>query len=422
MTLTDIKVRNAKPGPKTRKLFDEKGLYLEISPSGGKWWRWKYRFDGIDENGAQKRREKRLALGPYPDVTLKSARDGRDEAIKLLRNGVDPGENRKAEKLAQAERGANTFEIVAREWFAKQKSAWAESHHSRVIHGLERDVFPWLGPRPIAEVKAPELLTLMRRIEARGAVETAHRILRICGAIFRYGLATGRCERDPSGDLRGALAPVKGGHFAATIERERLAGILRALDDYQGDLVTRCALRLMPLVFVRPGELRQAEWKDIDLDAAEWRYLVTKTQTPHIVPLARQAVAILRELFPLTGRGRFLFPNARTSGRPMSDNAILGAMRRMSIGKDEMTGHGFRAVARTMLDEVLHFPVDVIEHQLAHSVQDPLGRAYNRTTKLEERRQMMQRWADYLDRLKTGAEIIPIAFAQRLESDALVSY
>ena len=397
--LTDVTIRNAKPGEKTVKLFDERGLYLEISSTGGKWWRFKYRFDG---------KEKRLSLGVYPDVSLKDARDRRDTARKLLADGIDPSENRKAQKSARADRVANSFEVVAREWFAKYSATWAANHGDRIIRRFERDIFPWIGGRPIAEITAPELLTAIRRIESRGALETAHRALGNCGQVFRYAVATGRAERDPSGDLRGALPPVKGEHFAATTEPKRVAAILRAMDGYQGTLTVRCALRLAPLVFVRPGELRKAEWADIDLDAAEWRYTVTKTNTPHIVPLSKQAVAILRELQPLTGRGCFVFPGARSSGRPMSDNAILAALRRMGIDKEEMSGHGFRAVARTILDEVLGVRPDYIEHQLAHAVRDPNGRAYNRTAHLPERRKMMQQWADYLDKLKVGAEVIPL--------------
>lgn len=399
MALTDTAIRNAKPGDKTIKLFDERGLYLEVSPAGGKWWRLKYRFDG---------KEKRLSLGVYPDVSLKDARERRDAARKLLADGTDPSENRKAQKSARADRAANSFEVVAREWYAKYSATWAKDHGNRILRRFERDIFPWIGGRPIAEITAPELLAVVRRIEDRGALETAHRALGNCGQVFRYAVATGRAERDPSGDLRGALPPVKGEHFAATTDPKRVGEILRALDGYQGTLTVRCALRLAPLVFVRPGELRKAEWTDIDLDAAEWRYTVTKTNTPHIVPLSRQAVAILRELQPLTGRGQFVFPGARSNGRPMSDNAILAAMRRMGIGKEEMSGHGFRAVARTILDEVLGVRPDYIEHQLAHAVRDPNGRAYNRTAHLPERRKMMQQWADYLDKLKAGAEIIQI--------------
>jgi integrase len=399
MSLTNTAIRNANPRTKPVKLFDERGLYLEVSPAGGKWWRLKYRFGG---------KEKRLSLGVYPDVGLKEARDRRDACRKLLADGIDPSENRKATKSAQADRASNSFEVVAREWFAKYGATWAANHGDRILRRFERDIFPWIGGRPISDVTAPDLLAVLRRIEGRGALDTAHRALGSCGQIFRYAVATGRCERDPSGDLRGALSPVKGKHFAATTEPKQLAGILRAMDGYEGMFTVQCALRLAPLVFVRPGELRMAEWKDIDLDVAEWRYIVTKTNTPHVVPLSRQAVEILRELQPLTGSGRFVFPGARTNRRPMSDNAILAAMRRMGIGKEEMTGHGFRAVARTILDEVLTVRPDLIEHQLAHAVRDPNGRAYNRTAHLPERRKMMQQWADYLDKLKGGAEVIPI--------------
>jgi integrase len=399
MPLTDTAIRNAKPGEKPVRLFDGSGLYLEVSPTGGKWWRLKYRFDG---------KEKRLSLGVYPDVSLKDARDRRDASRKLLADGIDPSQNRKAMKSARADRSANSFEVVAREWFAKYSATWAANHGNRIIRRFERDIFPWIGGRPIADVNATELLAVVRRIENRGALETAHRALGNCGQVFRYAVATGRAMRDSSGDLRGALTPVKGEHFAATTEPKRVAELLRAMDGYEGTLTVRCALRLAPLVFVRPGELRKAEWADIDLDAAEWRYTVTKTQTPHIVPLSRQAVQILRELHPLTGGGKFVFPSARSNGRPMSDNAILAAMRRMGIGKDEMSGHGFRAVARTILDEVLGVRPDYIEHQLAHAVRDPNGRAYNRTAHLPERRRMMQQWADYLDNLKGGTEVIPL--------------
>ena len=399
MSLTDTLIRNAKPGTKPIKLFDERGLFLLVTPTGGKWWRFRYMFDG---------KEKLLSLGVYPDVSLKDARERRDEARKLVANGVNPSENRKIQKSARADLIANSFEVVAREWFAKYSATWAKNHGDRIIRRFERDIFPWIGARPIAEINAPELLATVRRIENRGALETAHRALGNCGQVFRYAVATGRAERDPSGDLRGALPPVRGTHFAATTEPKRFAEILRALDGYEGTLTVRCALRLAPLVFVRPGELRNAQWADIDFEAAEWRYLVTKTNTPHIVPLATQAIEILRELQPLTGNSRFVFPSARSFIRPMSDNAILAAMRRLGIDKDEMSGHGFRAVARTILDEVLGVRPDFIEHQLAHAVRDPNGRAYNRTAHLLERRKMMQQWADYLDKLKAGAEIIPI--------------
>ncbi|TQE99653.1 MAG: DUF4102 domain-containing protein [Spiribacter salinus] len=401
MPLTDTAIRNAKPAKKARKLFDGGGLYLEVAPSGGKWWRLKYRYGG---------KEKRLSLGVYPDVSLKDARERRDEARKLLANDIDPSENRKATRAAKVERAANSFEAIAREWYAKHSPNWSANHANRIIRRLERDIFPWLGGKPIADITAPQLLEVIRRIEQRGALETAHRALGNCGQVFRYAVATGRAERDPSGDLRGALPPVIGTHFASVTEPEKVAEVLRALDSYEGTLPVRCALRLAPLVFVRPGELRHAEWADIDLDSAEWRYTVKKTNTPHIVPLSRQAVAILRELQPLTGNGQYVFPSARNpkGDKPMSDNAILAAMRRMGISKEEMSGHGFRAMARTILDEVLSFRPDFIEHQLAHAVRDPNGRAYNRTAHLPERSQMMQAWADYLDKLKFGAEVIPM--------------
>lgn len=399
MSLTDTAIRNAKIAEKPLRLFDGGGLYLELSPTGGKWWRLKYRYAG---------KEKRLSLGVYPEVSLRAARTRRDDARKLLAEGVDPSENRKARKSASVERAANSLEVVAREWFARNSGAWVENHGNRIIRRFERDIFPWIGGRPIAEITAPELLAVIRRIESRGALETAHRALANCGQVFRYAIATGRTERDLSTDLRGALTPVKGEHFAAITDPKRVAELLRAIDGYQGTPTVHCALRLAPLVFVRPGELRKAEWANIDLNAAEWRYSVTKTATEHIVPLASQAVAILRELHNLTGGGRFAFPGARSTKRPMSDNAILAAMRRMGIGKEEMSGHGFRAMARTILDEVLGVRPDFIEHQLAHAVRDPNGRAYNRTAHLPERKRMMQQWADYLDKLKAGAEVIPL--------------
>ena len=395
MALSDTTIRNAKPGVKAIKLFDGGGLYLEVSPAGGKWWRLKYRFGG---------KEKRLSLGVYPDVSLKNARERRDASRKLLASDVDPSQNRKALKSARADLAANSFEVVAREWFAMYSTNWAASHSARIIGRFERDIFPWIGMRPVTELAASELLAVARRIEKRGALETAHRALGNCAQVFRYAVATGRALRDPCGDLRGALPPAKEEHFAATTEPKRVAEILRAMDSYQGTLTVCSALNLAPMVFVRPGELRKAEWADIDMAAQEWRFTVTKTKTPHIVPLARQAVAILRELHALTGSGRYVFPGARSSARPMSDNAILAAMRRMGIEKSEMTGHGFRAVARTILDEVLGVRPELIEHQLAHAVRDPNGRAYNRTSHLPERRKMMQQWADYLDHLKSGQD------------------
>jgi len=391
MSLTDTKIRNAKPQKKVVRLFDGNGLYLELSPKGGKWWRLKYLFNG---------KEKRLSLGVYPEVSLKDARERCHEARKLLINGVDPSENRKAMKASRMRLLANNFEAIAREWFAKYSKTWSPSHSDRTIRRLERDVFSWIGARPIANISAPELLTVIRRIENRGALETAHRALGNCGQVFRYAIATGRAEHDLSTDLRGAIPPAKGKHFAAVTEPKKVAELLRIIEGYKGSFIVSCALRLAPLVFVRPGELRSAEWADIDFKKAEWRYTVTKTKTLHIVPLSKQALEILQELHPLTGSGRFIFPSARGNERPMSDNAILAAMRRLGIDKNEMSGHGFRAMARTILDEVLGVRPDYIEHQLAHAVRDPNGRAYNRTAHLPERRKMMQQWADYLDKIQ----------------------
>jgi integrase len=399
MPLSNTGIRTAKPEAKPRKLYDERGLFLLLSPKGGKWWRLKYRFDG---------KEKLLSLGVYPDVSLKQARERRDDARKLVADGVDPSKNRKAKKAARADRAGNSFEVVAREWFSKYSKNWGDDHRQRIIRRLERDIFPWIGKNPVDGVTVPELLKVLQRIESRGALETAHRALGDCGEIFRYAIATGRAERDISGDLRGALPPSRGKHLAAVTDPEQVAEMLRAMDGYKGTLMVRCALRLAPLVFVRPGELRKAEWKDIDLDKAEWRFIVTKTGTQHIVPLSQQAVETLQELHPLTGDGHYVFPSIRTRERPMSDNTILAAMRRMGIGKEEMSGHGFRAMARTILDEVLGVRPDFIEHQLAHAVRDPNGRAYNRTAHLPERKKMMQQWADYLDKLKAGVDMIPL--------------
>ena len=394
MPLSDASLRNAKPASKPFKLADSKGLFLLVRPTGGKLWRFKYRFAG---------KEKLLALGSYPETSLKQAREYRDAAKLQIGRGIDPSALRKAEKASQASAGGNTFELVGREWFARLAPQWAPSHSKRVLGMLKRDLFPWLGKRPVKAITAPELLAVLRRIEGRGAIETAHRARSTCGLIFRYAIATGRLERDVSSDLRGALPPAVESHFPAVTDPAKVAELLRMLDSYQGSFIVACALKLAPLLFVRPGELRQAEWAAIDLKTAEWRFTVSKTKSDHIVPLPTQAVVVLKELHGLTGGGRYVFPSARGGNRPMSDNAVLAAMRRLSIPKDEMTGHGFRAMARTILDEVLGFRPDFIEHQLAHAVRDPNGRAYNRTAHLPERRKMMQAWADYLDALKSGA-------------------
>ncbi len=402
MPLTDTAIRKAKPTEKTQRLFDGGGLYLEISPAGGKWWRLKYRHGG---------KEKRLSFGTYPDTPLASARTRRDEARKLLANGVDPGDHRKAEKAAGAERAANSFEVVAREWLRKQTPTWAPSHSSKIVARLERDIFPCIGNRPVALISAKELLGTVARIADRGATETAHRALQNCGQIFRYAVVTGRADRNPAADLKGALPPVKSGHLAAIIEPVAIGALLRAIDSYKGAFTTKAALRLSPLVFVRPGELRLAEWSEINLDAAEWNIPGhrMKSGEPHLVPLSPQAVAILRDVYALTGRCRYVFPSPRSNARPLSDNTLISALRRMGYGNEEMTIHGFRAMARTVLDQELGYRVEYVEHQLAHTVRDPLGRAYNRTTHLPERRKMMAGWADYLDQLREGGDkVVPL--------------
>lgn len=401
MPLSDTAIRKVKPAEKSQRLYDSGGLYLEVSPAGGKWWRLKYRYGG---------KEKRLSLGTYPDTGLADARSKRDAARRLLAGGTDPGEHRKAEKAAGEDRAANSLEVVAREWHAKQATKWVKDHADRTMLRLENDIFPWLGKRPIAEVTAKDLLGAVNRIADRGAVESAHRALQTCGQVFRYAIATGRADRNPAADLRGALPPVKQTHLAAITDPDKVGGLLRAMDAYSGSFVTKCALRLAPLVFVRPGELRNAEWAEIDLDRAEWNIPAAKMKMrePHLVPLSAQAVAILSELQALTGRGQYVFPSARSPKRPMSNNAVLSALRRMGFDKDEMSGHGFRAMARTILDETLQFRPDYIEHQLAHAVKDPNGRAYNRTAHLPERRKMMQGWADYLDALRLDTKVVPI--------------
>jgi len=398
--LTDTAVRNAKPGTTARKLYDGRGLFVQVVPAGGKWWRFRYSFDG---------KEKLLSLGTYPDIGVKQARDRRDEARKLLAEGKDPSAERQTDRAVRREavRQDLAFEKIAREWFDRFRLNWAEGHADTIIRRLERDIFPWLGDRRIDEISAVELLEALRRVEARGALETAHRIAQICGQVFRYAIATGRAKRDPSADLRGALPPVKERHHAALTKPSEVAALLRAIDGYKGSFVTRCALRLAPHVFVRPGELRAAEWREIDLDEGVWKIPAArmKGRREHIVFLSRQAVGILRELHPLTGEGRFVFPSIRTASRLMSEGTVLGALRRLEYEKSEMSGHGFRSLASSLLNE-LGFSPDAIERQLAHAEPNTIRAAYDRSERLEERRRMMQSWSDYLDKLTRGGEVI----------------
>jgi len=400
MKLTDVKIRNAKPKSKQYKVFDGDGLFLQVMPNGSKYWRCKYRFAD---------KEKTLALGVYPEISLLGARSSHLEARKALANGIDPGQQRKAQKQADTDK-VNTFEVVAREWYNKFSPPWAPGYSRTVLSRLERDVFPWMGNRPIIEIDAQEVLRTLRRVESRGAIESAHRIKILCGQIFRYAVATGRANRDHTADLKGALPPAEKKHFAAITDPKKLEPLLKAIDGYVGGFVVKCALWLQPLTLLRPGELRHLEWAEVDLENAQINIPGRKMKMgePHIVPLSVQAVAILKELKPLTGKSKYVFPNERSYARPMSENAVLAALRYMGFGKDTMTGHGFRATARTILDEVLQQRFDIIEHQLAHAVKDPNGRAYNRTAHLEARRTMMQLWADYLDGLKAGAEVKPL--------------
>jgi len=395
--LSNAAISGVKPREKPFKLTDGGGLYLLVTPAGKRWWRLKFRVHG---------REKLLSLGIFPDVSLKEARDRRDDARRDLAKGIDPSVKRRAEKLA----GGNTFEAVAREWFEKFSPHWVEGYSSKVMRRLEICAIPWIGSMPISQIKAPDLLACLRRVEARGKLGTAHRALQVCGQVFRYAVATGRAERDPSADLRGALPPKSEKHHASFTDPSSLAGLLRAIDAYDGSTVVRSALRLAPMVFVRPGELRAAEWKEFDLNADEWRIGAErmKMRVQHIVPLSRQAVAVLRELEPVTGAGRFVFPSPRTPMRPLSDNGMLAALRRMGFEQGTLTVHGFRSTASTLLNEQGWNP-DAIERQLAHSERDGVRAAYNYAEYLPERRKMMQSWSDYLDTLRVGKNDVAIS-------------
>lgn len=402
MPLSDTAIRAIKPREKAYKVADEKGLFILVNPGGSRLWRLKYRIAG---------KEKVMALGAYPDVGLKDAREKRDDARKLIAAGIDPAQKKKSDEAEARLRATNTFELVAREWHENIKGEWIEKHAVRTMKLFERDLFPFIGGKPINEVKPRELLECLRRVEKRGTLSTAHRLLTQCGQVFRYGVASDRCERDTAADLRDALVKKpQVEHFAAITEPKRVGELMRMIDAYQGTAIVSAALKLSPMLFVRPGELRIAEWTEMDLDSAVWELPAEKMKmrNPHVVPLPTQAVEILRELHQMTGHGKHVFPSWGGDRRPMSANTVRVALRAMGITAEEMTAHGFRAMARTILDEILGFRVDLIEHQLAHTVVDPNGRAYNRTAFLSERREMMQRWADYLDKLKAGAEVIPL--------------
>ena len=402
--LTDTQVRKAKAKGKPFNLYDSDGLYITIAPSGAKWWRLKFRFAG---------RERRMGLGSYPEVTLAEARERTHSARALLRDGQDPSIARQAERRRTMMAAAHTFAAIAAEWMEKREGKLAATSQEKNAWMLEL-VANSLGPRPIADIKAPDVLAALRRIEARGRHETARRTKQCIGMVFRYAIATGHAERDPTADLRGALTPPTSKPRAAVTAPGDVAGLLHAIEAYTGQPTTHAALRLAPMVFVRPGELRSAEWSEFDLDGAEWRIPAArmKMREEHVVPLAIQAVTILRKLEPITGSGRYVFPSLRSMQRPMSENTINAALRRMGFDKETMTGHGFRALASTRLNEMGWSP-DVIERQLAHAERNKVRAVYNRAQYMAERRKMMQQWADYLDTLKQGGNVVPIRKAAR---------
>ena len=394
MALTDRAIQNLKATGKPHKHFDGGGLHIHVSPTGGKLWRLSYRFHG---------KPKLLSLGAYPTVTLKMARDRREEAKSLLASGIDPGTRKRELKQEAMTQAANTFEAIAREWYAKYKSKWVEKTAKIILSCLEKNIFPAIGKLPIATIKAPELLAIVRSLETRGAFYTTHRVIQYCGQIFRYAIATGRAEHDITADLRGALPPHKPKHFASITDPRQVGQLLRAIDGYRGHFTVACALKLAPLVFVRPSELRCAEWAEFDLDNAEWRIPAERMKMgeQHIVPLARQALEILKELKMVTGCGKYLFPSLRTAIRPISDNTVNAALRRLGYSTEEMTGHGFRSMASTLLNE-LGWNRDAIERQLAHGERNAVRAAYNYAEFLPERRKMMGAWADYLDKLRNN--------------------
>ena len=393
MPLTDTAIRAIKPTSKTAKYFDGGGLYLEVAPSGGKWWRLKYRFQG---------KEKRISLGTYPTIGLKEARERREDTKKILANGIDPSAQRQAIKASITSIDQDSFEVVTREWFDKHVVNLAPSYSKKVRSLFERQIFPVLGAKPIAEVEPTDVLSAARHVEQTGAIETAHRLIQICGQVFRYAIATGRTKYDVSTGLHAALPKVNVKHMATLTDKKRIGQLLRAIDAYGGFFPVRCALKLAPLLFVRPGELQKAEWAEFDLPAAEWRLPASKMKMRqrHIVPLSRQALSILSELHPYTGNGQFLFPSIRTTTKPIALESMLVAIRSMGFTQDEMTMHGFRGMASTLLNE-MGYNRDWIERQLAHGERDHVRAAYNYAEHLPERRQMMQEWADYLDEMKT---------------------
>ena len=400
MKLTAIAIKGAKPKDKPYKLMDGAGLYLLIDKAGRKYWRYNFRYLG---------KHKTLSIGVYPDFSLKEARERHQQARRMIADGIDPTFQKKVEKALKLEQSENSFEAISLEWLNKQRPVWAKTHSDNVEGRLRNYVFPHIGNRPIIDITAPELLTMLREIEKLGFNETAHRVRSVCGQVFRYAIVTGRADRDPSTDLKGALTAVKGSSFSALTDPKEIGGLLRAIEDYSGDIVTKCALKLAPLVFVRPGELRHAEWSEFNFESNEW--LIPgekmKMKADHIVPLSEQSVAVLLEIQTVTGEGKYVFPSIRSSSRSMSENTVNAALRRMGYTKEEMTGHGFRAMASTLLNEQ-GFAEDWIETQLAHAQRNKVRAAYNRAKYLPQRKTMMQHWADYLGSLQTGGDVVPI--------------
>lgn len=395
MALTDIQIRQAKPREKQYRLTDQGGLYLRIFPNGSKYWQLRYRNPSTGK-------EKVLSLGTYPSISLVNARKKTLEAKLALAAGTDPGQQKQHEKLTRKMAATNTFEAIGDEWFAKQSTHWSDTHKTRTLGILKNNLCKWLGQRPIEEITPPELLAVLRKTEARGTLETARRALQTAGQVYRYAIATGRATADPTPALKGALATPKAKHFAAILDPAELGKLLVDIDNYQGSPEVKAALQLSPLFFCRPGELRQMEWKEVNWQEERIEIVAEKMKMrqPHIIPLCRQSLEILQYLEPITGDGRYVFPSARGGSRPLSENGVRTALRAMGYSNDQITPHGFRATARTLLDEVLGVRVDWIEHQLAHAVRDANGRAYNRTAHLEGRKKMMQEWADYLDQLR----------------------
>lgn len=391
--LTTIQVKNAKPAEKPYKLTDGQGLYLLIHPNGGRYWRYDYRFAG---------KRKTLSLSTYPEASLKEARERHFEARKLVNSGTDPGEQKKQTKHSHLVTSRNTFEAIAQEWLATRMMDKSPKHIQRTKRALEHDIYPVVGTMPITDIEAPDLLKALRLVEARGAIETAKRAKQTASQIFRYAIQTGRAKRDPAQDLAGALKTTKKKHIAAITDPTEAGKLIAAINDYKGTAVVVAALKLSALLFQRPGEIRQMEWVEINWEAKRWELPAAKMKmdNDHIVPLSRQALDILGNLHPLTGNGQYVLPSARGRSRPLSDNGVRTALRTLGYDNETMSPHGFRAMARTILDEILSYRVDWIEHQLAHSVRDPNGRAYNRTSHLEGRTEMMQAWADYLEKLQ----------------------